>query len=279
MPTVQADLLPAGTQDDVQASTQQPRATPTVVLSRNSSSKEKNEIYQGLIMLAEGYIDSPSSAERFRMMRAKIERLNLGDRRLKLLAITSAVPSEGKSVVAVNLARALSIDPVGKTLIIDCDLRKPSVQKFFRTSRDGGLSDALLSKKLLNKFIRPVAPGLDLITAGTPVVDPMEAIEQPEFAAFISQLKEHYRYIVLDCPPALICPEPIRISSLADATFLVARAWRTNRGLVREAVELIGRQRILGVVLNEGLDGSHQYNDYGYYNYYTNHLSGVGRKS
>jgi capsular exopolysaccharide synthesis family protein len=243
------------------------RSTPGAKTA--SVSRARSELHQGLILLAEGYIENQIAAERFRILRAKIERLNLAQRRYKVLAVTSAVPSEGKSVVAVNLARALSIDPLGKTLLVDCDLRKPSVQRFFRTPRESGLSDALFHRRMNNRFIRSVGPNLDLMTAGTAVVDPTEAIEQPEFDRFVSELREYYRYIVIDCPPVLLCPEPIRISAAADTTILVARAWRTNRRLVQEAVEVIGAQKILGIVLNEGLDASHQYSDYGYYAYYS----------
>ena len=238
------------------------------------ASQVRQDIYQGLILLAEGYIESAAAAERFRILRAKLERQNLGEKKFKVIAVTSAVPSEGKSVVAVNLARALSIDPIGKTLLIDADLRKPTVHRFFRTARECGLSDALFNRRILNKFVRSVAPGLDVMTAGTPVVDPTEAVDQPELPTFLEALREYYRYIIIDCPPALLCPEPIRISSIADGTLLVVRAWRTQRHLVREAVDLVGTQRVLGVVLNEGIDASHQYNDYGYY-YYSGSHSGA----
>ena len=229
-------------------------------------SRVRNDLYQGLILLAEGYIESAPAAERFRILRAKIERLNIGpSQKIKVISVTSALPSEGKSVCAVNLARALSVDPLGKTLLIDCDLRKPSVNKFFRVPRENGLSDALFKKKLSNQFIKSVAPGLDVMTAGTQVVDPAEAIEQPEFEQFINELKNYYRYIIVDCPPALLCPEPIKISTVTDTTILVARAWRTDKSLVREAAEAIGQHRLLGVVLNDGMDNSKQYSKYGYY--------------
>ncbi len=229
-------------------------------------SRVKNDLYQGLILLAEGYIESAPAAERFRILRAKLERLNIGPaQKIKVISVTSALPSEGKSVCAVNLARALSVDPLGKTLLIDCDLRKPSVNKFFRVQRENGLSDALFRKKLSNQFIKSVAPGLDVMTAGTQVVDPAEAIEQPEFEQFINELKNYYRYIIVDCPPTLLCPEPIKISSVTDTTILVARAWRTDKSLVKEAAEAIGIHRLLGVVLNDGMDNSKQYSKYGYY--------------
>lgn len=257
----QLDVSVDGSKSDEHKAAALPSARP--------APRAKSDLHQGLILLAEGYIENAVAAERFRILRAKIERLNLGEKRYKVLVVTSAVPSEGKSVVAVNLARALSIDPLGKTLLIDCDLRKPTVQKFFRTARESGLSDALFHRKMNNKFIRAVAPGLDVITSGTAVVDPTEAIEQPDFERFVTEMREYYRYIIIDCPPVLLCPEPIRISAVADATLLVARAWRTNRNLVKEAVEVIGQQKILGIVLNDGLDSSHKYSDYGYYSYYS----------
>ncbi len=236
------------------------------VKTTTALSRSRNDLYQGLVLLAEGYIESAAAAERFRIIRAKLERMNLGPvQKIKTISVTSALPSEGKSVCAVNLARALSIDPLGKTLIIDCDLRKPSIHKFFRVPRESGLSDALFQKKLTNQFIKSVAPGLDVITAGTQVVDPAEAIEQPELEQFLRDLRNYYRYIIIDCPPALLCPEPIRISTMADTSILVARAWRTDRTLVRDAADAIGQHRLLGVVLNDGMDTSRQHLQYGYY--------------
>lgn len=237
------------------------------VTAANPHTRGRNDLYQGLILLAEGYIESVPAAERFRILRAKLERMNLGEKKFRTIAITSAIPAEGKSVCSVNLSRALSVDPLGKTLLIDCDLRRPTVHKFFRVQRENGLSDALFSKRFSNKFVKSVAPGLDVLTAGSPVVDASEAIEQPELEMFLQQMKEYYRYIIIDCPPTLLCPEPIRLSTLADTTLLVARAWRTDRRLVQEASEAIGHNRLLGIVLNDGMDASRQYLEYGYYYY------------
>jgi len=263
-------LLKLGTHSNMSSSETQPHANTTSLvgsgIKTTAVSRVRNDLYQGLVLLAEGYIESAPAAERFRILRAKLERLNVGPvQKVKVISVTSALPSEGKSVCAVNLARALSIDPLGKTLIIDCDLRKPSVNKFFRVPRENGLSDALFRKKLSNQYIKSVAPGLDIMTAGTQVVDPAEAIEQPEFQQFIDELKAFYRYIIIDCPPTLLCPEPIKISTVVDTTILVARAWRTDKSLVKEAAEAIGTHRLLGVVLNDGMDTSKQYSKYGYY--------------
>ncbi len=229
--------------------------------------RSENTLYQGIILLGDGQTVSMPAAERFRMLRAKIERINLGDQRYNVLAVTSAIPQEGKSVTSVNLARALSVDPFGKTLLIDCDLRRPTVHNYFQVPREGGLSDVLTGKYLLRAVIRPVAAGLDVVTAGSAIDDPTQAIEQPELVRLIEELKKEYRYIVLDCPPVLVCPEPITLSMIAEGTLLVVRAWRTERRLVEEAAHVIGKSRILGVVLNDGIDASKQYLDYGYYGY------------
>src|SRR5690606_18822844 len=104
---------------------------------------ESGEIYHGQILLADGKVDSMPVAERFRLIRARIERENLSGKNLKVIAITSSVPEEGKSVTSVNLARAFATNPTGKTLLIDCDLRKPSVHRFFGLRMGPGVGEAL----------------------------------------------------------------------------------------------------------------------------------------
>ncbi len=238
--------------------------------------KKENSLYQGSILLADGEVESPAAAERFRILRAKIERLNLRrENNYHVLAVTSAVAQEGKSVTSVNLARALSIDPAGKTLLIDCDLRRPTVHKFFNLQQEQGLSDAIAGEAGIFDVIKPVTPRLDVITAGTPISDPPQAIERPDIPRFLHLLRSKYRYIVVDCPPALLCSEPIRLSSIVDATLLVVRAWRTEKRLVKDAVEVIGESKILGVVMNDAVDASKPYLDYGYYGYRPRRVEGA----
>ncbi len=229
--------------------------------------KKNNQLYHGQILLQEGSMTNFPAAERFRILRAKIERNNLGPKRYHVIAVTSAVPEEGKSVVSVNLARALSIDPVGKTLLIDSDLRKPSVHRFFGLNEGPGLSDALVGDQPLFSVIRSASPRLDVITAGTPLLDPTQAVELPEYKLYLDELRKRYRYIIVDCPPTLLCPEPITISSIVDSVLLVVRAWRTPKQLVEEASDILDRSRIMGVVVNDIIDASRVYDHYGYYGY------------
>ena len=222
-------------------------------------------LHEGAICLSGSRLVDLQAAERFRILRARIERMNLTGSVKHVLAVTSAVPNEGKTVVSVNLARALSSDPRGKTIIVDCDLRKPSIHRYFNLGFAPGLSDVLAGNKKLSDVVQSVDGGLDILTAGTPVVDAARAVELPQLPIIIQELRKHYRYVIVDCPPVLLCPEPLTISSITDGTIMVVRAWRTGRKLTKDAVTLIGREKFLGVIIN---DASDTVNDYGYYGYY-----------
>ncbi len=230
--------------------------------------ERENRLYQGEILTAGGIITSYPAAERFRMLRAKIERANLKEDRYHVLAITSGAPAEGKSLVSVNLARALSIDPSGHTLLIDCDLRKPTVHRFFHFDQAPGLSDVLNNPAMLQHAVQPGGPRLDVLPAGTPIADPTELLERPDLPALLDQLRQQYKYVVLDCPPILLCSEMMALSTIVDGTILVARAWSTPRKLVAEALNMLGKPRVLGLVINDCVDATRHYLNYGYYGYH-----------
>lgn len=236
----------------------------------SSVPSRRSQIHEGDVFFPQEIIKDLSTSERFRILRAKIERLNLLQDNYHVLAVTSAIQSEGKSVVSANLARALSLDPVGKTLLIDCDLRRPNVHNFFDIPRRPGLTDAIYRNVPIDVLVNSVSPGLDVLTAGSELIDPAQGIERPEFSALIAEARIRYRYVLIDCPPVLICPEPITISLIVDSTILVVRAWHTAKNLIKEAIEAIGKHRILGTVLNDGDDITKDYLDYGYYDYRLN---------
>ena len=233
----------------------------------NPGSKTKKSISDGHILLSRDCYTDLRAAERFRILKSQLEQLAIKasyeDKRI--FSITSALPSEGKSLVSINLSRALGNDPRGKILLVDCDLRKPNVHKFFGLEQGPGLSDVLLAGKSYKSLLNNVEPGLDVITAGSPVVDSTRTIEQPNTKILLDELKKEYNTIVLDCPPALFCAEPVSLSRLSTCTILVARSWNTEKKLVKEAINLLGADKIGGVVLNECEDVIHQY---GYYSYY-----------
>lgn len=253
----------------VQAATSQSQANrrqvPIAPVLKSSS--KNNGLSGGLMLLSRGQIVDLEAAERFRILRGQLERRALQHGPQQVIAVTSACPSEGKSVASVNLARAFGTDPRGKTLIIDCDLRKPNVHRFFNQMQSPGLSDVLVAGKSIRSVLRSVEPGLDLISAGSPVVDSTRAIEQPGLRLMLEELKKHYQYIILDCPPVLFCSEPLHITNLAAATLVVARSWRTEKKLVKDAVTMIGKKAVAGIILNECSDTVSQYGYNGYYGY------------
>lgn len=225
-----------------------------------------NALSTGEILISGTKVASVAAAERFRMIRAKIERKNMsGGSKLELINVTSALAEEGKSITSVNLSRALSLDPYGKTLLVDCDFRRPSVSSYFNLKIEPGLSDALYGKQSLPSVIRNITDRLDVVTAGSYLSDPTQAIESPRLREFLQLLKQRYRYVVVDCPPVLLCPEPITLSDLCDGTLMVVRGWRTDKHLVKDAVSVIGREKIKGIILNDIEDVSGEYLQYGYY--------------
>ncbi len=228
----------------------------------------KSPLADGCILLSGNEIVDLEAAERFRILRSRIERraITLGSRQ-QVIGVTSAVPGEGKSVVAVNLARAFGTDPQGKTIIVDCDLRKPTLHRFFSEAQGPGLSDVLCAGKSPGSVIRTVEPGLDILPAGSPVIDATRAVEQPSLHSLLEELKRRYRYVIFDCPPVLLCSEPLILAQHVSSILIVARSWKTEKNLVKDAVQMIGQKLILGIVLNECNDSLQQYGYYGYYGY------------
>ena len=246
--------------------------------SKESKPVEKNEmpappvrkgrsLSRGEVLLSQGVISSHPVAERFRMLRAKIERFNARGDNYRVIAVTSSVPEEGKSVVSVNLSRALSMNSLGKTILIDCDMRRPTVHSFFGLDRGPGLSDVLYKRLPLRECLYPASKVLDVLPAGGEVEDATHALDLPDFRRLIEGLKNEYRYIIVDSPPVLLCPEPITISQLVDSTLLVVRGWNTAKNLVHDSISALGRDKLLGIILNEGEDVVQSYANYGYYGY------------
>lgn len=238
-----------------------------VLTSIQKTKPEPKSLSDGIILLSGGSAVDLEAAERFRMLRAQLDRLSLVTEKTDCIAITSAVPSEGKSLVSSNLARAFASDPSGRTIIVDCDLRKPNAHRFFAEASSPGLSDLLVGGKSIEDVVREVEPGLDLIPAGSPVVDSTRTIESPGLKLLVADLKKRYTHVILDCPPVLMCSEVMHVSQIATSTLLVARAWRTEKNLVKEATKLLQEHSLLGVVLNECNDSLRQYGYYGYYGY------------
>lgn len=186
------------------------------------------------------------------------------------ILVTSAVPQEGKTMVAVNLAMAISKEIHKKAILIDGDLRKPSIHLGkSRTSK--GLSDYLSDGVPLTEILtNSEAENLQIITAGTQTAKSSELIGSPRMGEFLKAVAEcgENAYLVIDSSPVISTTEPTLLSSMVDGIILVIMADQTPKEYVQRALKSIDRQKIIGIVLNQ-IEFNPSY-DYArsYYQYY-----------
>ncbi len=193
------------------------------------------------------------------------------DRRLRSVMLTSSLPSEGKSTIATHLAIA-SAQMGSKTLLIDGDLRRPSIHRRFNESSNVGLSDVLVNgANWRDLLIHP--PGfenLTLLLAGPPYMRASDSIGT--LAAVMEEARGEYDRVILDAPPLLGFPEPLRMSVLSDCVLVVALSGKTNRKALASTIATLRRVRanVLGVILNEtrGDSGTGYYYSYHRNKYY-----------
>jgi len=214
-------------------------------------------------------ITHPNSnyCEEYRSLRTQI--LHKSQRqKLQSIVVASVNPSEGKSVTALNLSWMLAQTDGIKALIIDSDLRMPSLTDYLGIDADKGLSDVLSDKAKLNESIIKLEPaGLHLLPGGEARNDVAELISGQKFKEILRQARDMFDYIIIDAPPLGIFTDATLLINQADGAILVIRAGKTRYSAVDSILETLPRDRMLGVVLNESedvLDETH-YN-YGYYN-------------
>lgn len=179
--------------------------------------------------------------------------------------ITSALPGEGKTTVATNLALALARH--GNTCLVDADLRHPSITPSFSLSQRAGLQDMLASPDNSTEDILkplPEVPNLTVIGVGNRWPNALETLTSRRMSELLNELRKKFDYIVLDSPPIIPFSEGRWLSTVADASILVARCNTTTRGAMTSSLEILEdlKAPILGVVLN-GVDLNAEYYSYG----------------
>lgn len=175
-------------------------------------------------------------AEQIRALRNRLVTMN-ADGEPKTLVVTSSGRNEGKSVTAINLAMALSELDRNEVLLIDADLRRPSVERYLNLNPQPGLSDVLLGNVQIDKALRPVGHrGLMLLGSGTRVPNPAEVLSATRIDELFARLKERFQYIVIDTPPALPSTDAAVLAARADGTLFILRLEHTLKGNAREAL-------------------------------------------
>lgn len=209
-----------------------------------------------------------ASAEAYRTLRTNIQLANL-DNPPKFLVITSAVPLEGKSTTAINLAVVLA-KKEGKVLLVDADLRKPTIHKILHLDNSSGLADLIVNNSELAASVKQSKDidNLWILTSGSVPSNPSELLGSSRMKTLVEQMKKEYEYVILDTPPLISVSDSAILASQADGIIMVIRPGKVKGEIGRRTKELLERigTPVLGCVFN-GIEPSHR-NYYYYYNYY-----------
>ena len=207
-------------------------------------------------------------SEIFKVLRAKILFPTAGSPPKSIL-VTSAAPGEGKSFTASNLAVNLAQNIENHVLLMDCDLRRPTIHKLFGFGTVEGLSENLSNgNRLSSLFLKTGIGKLTVLPSGKPPANPSELLSSEKMAGLIEELKNRYddRFLIIDSPPPIVAPETTALAKLVDGIILVIKSGSTPLHLVEELIDTLGRKKILGAVINR-YDSRISFGSYGYKKY------------
>jgi capsular exopolysaccharide synthesis family protein len=210
-------------------------------------------------------------AESYRSMRNSLLLASV-DKTSQVLLVTSTIPAEGKSSTTANYAVVLA-QKGARVLVVDADLRRPTMHKQFGVKNLLGLSNLILGEDVPNPFLNPV-PGLDnlyLVTAGKTVPFPSEALSSTKFYNILDRWSKDFDYVLLDSAPLLIVSDSLHLASWADGVVLVTRYNVTPLGALRRVRALLHRSNVhvAGLIINDVSGTAAGYGGYGYgYGYY-----------
>jgi capsular exopolysaccharide synthesis family protein len=171
----------------------------------------------------------------------------------KSLMVTSAVPGEGKTYIASNLAVNMAQNIAEYVLLLDGDLRRPRMHKMFGFDKVKGLSDHLSNGTgLSDLLLKTVVDKLTLLPAGTPPLNPSEILSSAKMAHLIDDVKTRYddRYLIIDSPPSMLAPETRAIAKRVDGIIIVIKYGETPLKLIEEMMESLDKEKIIGAVIN-----------------------------
>jgi capsular exopolysaccharide synthesis family protein len=209
-------------------------------------------------------------ADQYRMLRYAVDQACPADG-CRVIAITSPISGDGKTLTAVNLAGAIAKSSETHVLLVDADLRRPSIGRVLGRNGHGswGLVDAILDRRLTFEQAawRLDQGNLSVVSSRRPEADTYELIASRRFGDLIREAREHFDYVVLDSPPVLPIPDSRLLTECVDGFLVVIAADKTPRRLLEETLTLLGPAKILGLVFNSE---SYRHSRYGKY-YYSYH--------
>lgn len=234
---------------DMPAYTPQPNAQPGTALSPNFAAAGVGE--HGKLTKLVTLDQLSSVVEAYRMLRTSVL-LSAAGNPPKIILFTSGQPGEGKTTTAINTA--ISLSQLGSSvLLIDADLRRPTVHRVFKMGQSQGLSTFLSRQVEIDPLIHKLwVPNLSVLPCGPIPPNPAELISSERMKVLLKILSEKYDHILIDSPPLINVTDPVILSTIVDGTILVVQAGRSTRDIVRRARQELASvgAKIFGVVLN-----------------------------
>jgi len=233
--------------------------------------------------LLDGFdIDAPYVTEIRRLLQNLARRHGTAKPEDRAYMVTSAARDEGKSTTCALMAIVSARIFHRRTLLIDGDLRRPTIHSLLRVARGPGLREILQGKVSIRDATRPTAlPLLSVITRGDSVTPASEVYTDEGFAGLISDSRSKYDLIFVDGAPVVPVMEPILMAEHVDAILIIAMAGRTPITQVRRSMQILSpvASKIAGVVLNNAMEGLPYYYDYRYYGYKERKPAPVGKET
>lgn len=210
--------------------------------------------------LAKAPDGDPLMIEQYRRLAANLHHAQQASG-IRSVMITSAMPGDGKTLTAVNLALVLSDSYRKRVLLVDADLRRPSIPAVVDQFNGCGLSEVLRATREQKIALIRLSQGLTILPAGQPISNSIEALTSPRMRQILQEATEKYDWVVLDAPPAGQTTDARILTQMVDTSLFVVHAGRTQYPDVRRALDTLGTERIFGVVLNgvEESDTKHYY--------------------
>ena len=191
----------------------------------------------------------PASAEQYRRLAARLL-LAHAERNTRVVMVTSALPGEGKTLTATNLALTLSESYKRPVLLIDADLRRPGVHQLLELPNVRGLNDGLREADDRKIALLRYTEYLSILTAGRPDPDPMSVLSGDRMRRVLEEAATRFEWVIIDTPPVALLTDAHLLAALVDSVVLVVHAGQTPLPAINTAIQAVGRERILGVVLN-----------------------------
>ena len=245
-----------------------PRNTPAVSESARSFDHRQTAASGMLSLssqwrerLAGGADGDPGLTEQFRRLAGVLHHAHQANG-LKSVMVTSAAAGDGKTLTAVNLALVLAESFRYNVLLVDADLRRPSIPSVVDLSDGSGLSEALRAPTEQKLALVSITSRLTILPAGQPIANSIEALTSPRMQQILAEASTRFDWVILDAPPVGPTADARLLTSLVGGTLFVIHAGQTQYPEVQKAIDTLGREQILGVVLN-GVQGMTEHAYYG----------------